>query len=85
MWKVPEGPPPKVFEHYIDGEKQEGVWLGGYDNTTLWGFKYYPASMGTYDQDYYYMRLLGPDSADPTTGEERKANETRGYIRIGYD
>lgn len=84
MWKILEGTPAKPFEYYIDGEKQEGVWLGGYDNTTLWGFKYYPASLGTYDKDYYYMRLLGPDSADPTSGEKLKANETREYLRIGF-
>jgi hypothetical protein len=42
-----------------------------------------PLWVPTYDQDYYYMCLLGPHSADPTTGEERKTNETKGYIKIG--
>lgn len=82
MWKMPEGLSVKAFEHYRDGVKQDGVWLGAYDNTTLWGFQYQTANQGSSGLDYYYMRLLGPNSADPTTGEALKGNETRGFIKI---
>ncbi|KAF2262130.1 hypothetical protein CC78DRAFT_535020 [Lojkania enalia] len=82
LYKYTGGLPVKVFEHYIDGVKQDGVFLGGYDNTTLWGFKYSAEQQGSYGMPYYYMRLLGPDSADPTTGAALKANETRGFIMI---
>lgn len=80
MWKI-DGTAPRIFEHYVDGEKQPGVFLGGYDNSTAWGLKW----SGPYDgslTDFYYTRLLGPNSADPTTGEKLKANETRSFIAI---
>ncbi|KAH7128617.1 hypothetical protein B0J11DRAFT_275125 [Dendryphion nanum] len=80
MYKI-DGTAPRIFEHYIDGEKQPGTFLGGYDNTTAWGLKYYPANVGS-PRDYYYTRLLGPNSADPTTGEKLNANETRSFISI---
>ena len=82
IYKV-EGNDLKVFEHYIDGVKQDGVYLGGYDNSTTWGFKYQSANAGSYNMPYYYIRLLGPNSADPTTGAALKVNETRGFIRVG--
>ncbi|KAF2193123.1 hypothetical protein K469DRAFT_735140 [Zopfia rhizophila CBS 207.26] len=82
MWKIPEGSPVKAFEHYIGDEKQDGVFLGGYENSTTWGFKYYPANAGSYGSDHYLIRLLGPNSADPTTGNALLANETRGFIKI---
>lgn len=80
MWKI-EGAAPRVFEHYVDGEKQPGVFLGGYDNSTAWGLKYYPANVGS-SNDFYYLRLLGPNSQDPTTGEKLNANETRAFVAI---
>lgn len=83
MWKITGGLPLKVFEHYIEGVKQDGVFLGGYDNSTTWGFKYYPADpVDFYNLDYYYLRLLGPNSADPVTGAPLGKNETRGFVRV---
>jgi hypothetical protein len=82
MWKLTDGPAIKPFEHYIDGVKQDGVFIGGYDNSTTWGLKWYPPEQGSSGLEYYYTRLLGPNSADPTTGEKLKANETRAFIKI---
>ncbi|KAL7622717.1 hypothetical protein AAE478_006395 [Parahypoxylon ruwenzoriense] len=80
MWKI-DGETPQIFEHYVGDEKQDGVFLG-YNGTTAWGLKYYPASVGSSRQDYFYARLLGPNSADPTTGEPLKANETTAFVKI---
>lgn len=75
LWKVPSGQPVKVYEHYVGEEKQPGVFLGGYDGTTTWGFKYYPASLGSYGMDYFSMRLMPADAT-------LSANETRGFVKI---
>ncbi|KAF2789297.1 hypothetical protein K505DRAFT_284607 [Melanomma pulvis-pyrius CBS 109.77] len=76
MYKINGGIPVKTYEHYIGEEKQDGVFLGGY-NTTTWGFEYQKANQGSGFQDYYYMRLLGTDFG------ELGANETKGFIKIG--
>ncbi|KAI0383370.1 hypothetical protein F5Y04DRAFT_33571 [Hypomontagnella monticulosa] len=81
MWKF-NGQPPQIFEHYIDGEKQDGVFLGAYNGSTTWGLKYNPANVGSYNSDFYYARILGPNSADPSTGAPLNANETTAFIRI---
>ncbi|KAI1342772.1 hypothetical protein F5Y15DRAFT_268660 [Xylariaceae sp. FL0016] len=81
MWMI-EGDAPQIFAHYVDGVKQDGVFLGGYDNSTAWGLRYEDADQGS-SGPYYYARLLGPDSADPTTGEALYTNETRAFIKIG--
>lgn len=80
--KITDGTPLRVFEHYIDGVKQDGVYLGGYDNSTAWGFMYYPADVSAYELDCYYVRLLEHSSADPTTGAALKVNETKGFIKF---
>ncbi|KAI1767113.1 hypothetical protein GGR53DRAFT_143372 [Hypoxylon sp. FL1150] len=81
MWKI-DGDAPQIFEHYIGDVKQDGVFLGGYNTTTSWGLKYYGADSGSSGQDYYYSRLLGPNSADPSTGAPLSANETTAFIKI---
>ncbi|KAI1080171.1 hypothetical protein F5B20DRAFT_570562 [Whalleya microplaca] len=81
MWKI-DGSAPQIFEHYIDGVKQDGVFLGGVNGNTTWGLKYYSASSGSSGQDYFYMRLLGPDSANPSTGAPLGANETMAFVKI---
>ncbi|KAI0594605.1 hypothetical protein F4775DRAFT_573397 [Biscogniauxia sp. FL1348] len=81
MWKI-DGDAPKIFEHYIDGVKQDGVFLGAYENTTTWGLEYQAADSGSSGLDYYYTRLLGPNSADPSTGAALGANETVAFIKI---
>ncbi|KAF2109949.1 hypothetical protein BDV96DRAFT_604427 [Lophiotrema nucula] len=82
MYKIDDGEPIKAFEHYIGDEKQDGVYLGGYDNSTAWGFKYEAVNAGSSGQDYYYVRLLGPNSADSSTGAPLQVNETRGFIKV---
>ncbi|KAJ4289072.1 hypothetical protein N0V90_011414 [Kalmusia sp. IMI 367209] len=74
LWKV-DGDEVKIYEHYVGEEKQPGVFLGGYDNSTTWGFKYYPASATSSDYGYFSMRLL------PTDGQ-LSANETKGFVKI---
>ncbi|KAI5856214.1 hypothetical protein GGS23DRAFT_400978 [Durotheca rogersii] len=80
MWKI-DGEAPEIFEHYIGDEKQDGVFLG-FNGSTTWGLKYYPQNAGSSGQDYYYARLLGPNSADPATGQPLKANETVAFVKI---
>ncbi|KAI8965207.1 hypothetical protein F5Y11DRAFT_313301 [Daldinia sp. FL1419] len=82
LWKISDGIAPQIFEHYIDGEKQDGVFLGAYNTSTRWGLKYNPAQSGSYFLDFYYARILGPDSADPVTGAPLNANETTAFIKI---
>ncbi|OTA54799.1 hypothetical protein K449DRAFT_389040 [Hypoxylon sp. EC38] len=81
MWKI-DGDAPQIFEHYIGDEKQDGVFLGSYNTSTTWGLKWHPENVGSSGQDYYYARLLGPNSADPVSGEPLAANETTAFIKI---
>ncbi|KAI2464023.1 hypothetical protein F4781DRAFT_414490 [Annulohypoxylon bovei var. microspora] len=81
MWKI-DGETPQIFEHYVGDVKQDGVFLGSYNTSTSWGLKYEAANVGSSGQDYYYARLLGPNSADPVTGEALSANETTAFIKI---
>jgi len=74
LWKV-DGEEVSVFEHYIGDEKQPGTFLGGYNGTTTWAFKWYPANVGSSRQDYYTMRLMRP-------GVGLDANETMGFIKV---
>ncbi|KAF2713253.1 hypothetical protein K504DRAFT_487710 [Pleomassaria siparia CBS 279.74] len=76
MYKITGGIPVKIFEHYINGTKQPGVFLGAGVNDTTWGFKYQAANVGSYRRDYYSIRVLGEGFG------EMLANETRGFVRI---
>ncbi|KAI0853074.1 hypothetical protein F5Y00DRAFT_257727 [Daldinia vernicosa] len=82
LYKITGGTAPQIFEHYIDGEKQDGVFLGAYNTSTRWGLKYNAATSGSSGQDFYYARILGPNSADPVTGEALNANETTAFVKI---
>lgn len=81
MWKI-EGDAPQIFEHYVGDVKQDGVFLGGYNGSTSWGLRWTLADGVSTRLDYYYTRLLGPNSADPTTGQPLYANETTAFIKI---
>ncbi|KAI1810064.1 hypothetical protein GGS20DRAFT_569146 [Poronia punctata] len=81
LWKV-EGQSPSIFEHYVDGVKQDGVFLGGYDDSTTWGLKFQAKDNFNSFEDFFYTRLLGPNSADPTTGAPLKQGETTAFIKI---
>lgn len=82
LWKLSTGTAPGIFEHYVGGVKQDGVFLGGYENSTSWGLKWEPQDHFNSFEDYYYTRLLGPNSADPTTGAALNANETTAFVKI---
>lgn len=72
-WLV-EGEQPTVYEHYIGEEKQPGWFLGGYDTTT-WGVKWTAASSTSYDEPYFYLRLL-------PTGQGLQVNETKVFLKF---
>lgn len=69
-----DGVQPGLYEHYVNGTKQSGSFLGGF-NTTTWGVKWYAAGQGTRGFPYFNLRLL-PD------GQALLANETRTFVRI---
>lgn len=73
LYKV-EGEEVRVYEHYIGEEKQPGLFLGGYDDSTTWGFKYI-APHATSRYGNYQMRLI-------RTTEAVSTNETRGFVKI---
>lgn len=69
-----DGDQPTLYEHYIDGAKQAGVFLGGF-NTTTWGVEWQEADATSNGYPYYYLRLL-PE------GQALKANETKTFLTI---
>ncbi len=71
---VTTGIQPLFYEQYVDGVKQDGIFVGGYNSTT-WGVSWEPASQVTNDQPYYWARLLAP-------GAGVGFNETKTYIKI---
>ncbi|CAI6097516.1 unnamed protein product [Clonostachys chloroleuca] len=83
MYKI-EGSAPQLYSHKdaTTGEEIPGYFLGGADGATTWGVKYYPADQGSYGRDYYYLRLLGPGSEDPSTGEPLHEGETKTYLKV---
>lgn len=76
-----ESTPVKAFTHSIDGVQQDGTYLGGYENTTTWGVKY-EANAGARGQSFFYIRLLGPNSADPQTGAPLQEGEFTSFIKV---
>lgn len=70
-----EGDAPTLYQHYINGTKQDGYYLGGY-NTSTWGVQW-QESAGTvsYNKPYYSLRLL-PE------GQALKSNETKSFLKI---
>ncbi|XPT01357.1 hypothetical protein M3J09_010493 [Ascochyta lentis] len=72
-----DGDAPTLYEHYIGDVKQDGYFVGGY-NTTTWGVQWQePTGPGSYNQPFFYMRLL-PE------GQSLKANETKTFVKIRY-
>ncbi|KAI1139625.1 hypothetical protein F5Y05DRAFT_411812 [Hypoxylon sp. FL0543] len=64
--------------HAIEGVPQPGVFLGAV-NVTTWGFNY---QNFTETGEYYYARLLGPNSQNRATGKPLNPGEFTGYIKI---
>ena len=68
------GDEPVMYEHYVNGTKQDGLFLGGY-NTSTWGISWEPASKASFNVPYFWARLVLP-------GAELWPNETTTYIQI---
>lgn len=85
MWGLPEEYSHVVEPYYhedADGVRQEGLFIGAH-NVTSWGIKYEEPSVGTIDGlPYWSLRLLGPDSEDPVTGEPLLEGESVTFIRV---
>jgi hypothetical protein len=73
---------PELYKHVIDGQEQEGVYLG-WGNQTTWGFRYEDVvcrTDGTGTRDYYEVKLLGlPESPDDTAGYEVSF---KGFLKV---
>jgi hypothetical protein len=61
-----------------DGKRLPGVFIGAF-NVTTWGFNY---QNSTETGEYYYLRLLGPNSHNPATGEQLNKGEFTGMIKV---
>ncbi|KAI9935057.1 hypothetical protein MW887_000678 [Aspergillus wentii] len=83
MWGLPEDESISVefYNHYNDGKKEDGIFLGA-NNVTQWGIKYYGPDAGSHGLPYWFFRLLGEGSEDPVTGEEVAEGEYRTFIRV---
>lgn len=71
------------FEHYdVDtGVKQDGVYLGGYQNSTTWGLRYEPKA-NIDGNPFFYARFLGPGSQDPSSGDALFDGEFTAFIKV---
>jgi len=85
-----EAAPIRPFAHYINGVKQEGVFLGGFQNSTSWGIKHFSTKeIPTYESntfsdvfEYFIPRLLGPKSADSLTGKPLFEREFTAFVQV---
>ncbi|KAI1807815.1 hypothetical protein F4811DRAFT_573326 [Daldinia bambusicola] len=68
----------RKYSHIVDGVVQPGVFLGAV-NVTTWGFNY---QNNTEAGEYYFVRLLGPNSNNLATGKPLNPGEFTGYIKI---
>ncbi|CAI7667426.1 unnamed protein product [Penicillium pancosmium] len=73
--------PIQAYNHYQDGVKQDGIFLGSH-NVTTWGIQINSGSAGSAGRSYWTLRLLGPNSADPSTGRPLYDGEFRTFVRI---
>lgn len=80
MWGLPEDEttPIEPYHHFIDGEEQEGTFLGS-QNVTTWGIKEYTKEDGP---AYWLFRLLVPGSEDPETGCPLEEGEYETFIKV---
>ena len=85
MWGLPAEysiPVEPYYHEDADGVRQDGIFLGSH-GVTSWGVTYYEAGAGTIDGlPYWFIRLLGPDSEDPVTGEPLGEGEYETFIRV---
>jgi hypothetical protein len=73
--------PVDAYYHYIDGKKQDGIFLGA-NNVTSWGIQLQENVPGTGGSPMWQLRLLGPGSEDQKTGKALKEREYETFIRI---
>ncbi|KAJ5103180.1 hypothetical protein N7532_003709 [Penicillium argentinense] len=73
--------PIQAYHHYRNGVKQDGIFLGAH-NVTTWALQLQSGSAGSGGKPYWLMRLLGPNSADPVTGDALAEGEYRTFIRV---
>ncbi|KAI8634294.1 hypothetical protein F5Y19DRAFT_487752 [Xylariaceae sp. FL1651] len=66
------------YAHVVDGVTQPGVFIGAV-NVTTWGFNY---QNSTETGEYYFLRLLGPNSHNLATGEQLNEGEFMGFIKV---
>ena len=67
------------FAHYVDGVKQDSVFVGAVGhNSTTWAFTYRPANQSTHGRDFFYARLLGLNNATLGPGD------FTGFIRADW-
>ncbi|QKX63247.1 uncharacterized protein TRUGW13939_10416 [Talaromyces rugulosus] len=76
-----ESEPVDAYYHYIDGKKQDGIFLGA-NNVTSWGIQLQENVPGTGGIPMWQLRLLGPGSEDQKTGKALKEGEYKTFIRI---
>lgn len=73
---------PELYKHSIDGQEQDGVYLG-WGNQTTWGFRYEQASCGPdgkSTRDFYEVKLLGlPNSEDDTAAYP---SSFKGFVKV---
>ncbi|KAJ5672950.1 hypothetical protein N7507_002077 [Penicillium longicatenatum] len=66
----------QAYNHYIDGVKQDGIFIGAH-NVTTWGMQLQGGAGA-----WWKLRLLGPGSEDASTGNALKDGEYQTFIRI---
>ncbi|KAJ5591486.1 uncharacterized protein N7459_001855 [Penicillium hispanicum] len=73
--------PIQAYNHYKDGVKQDGLFLGAH-NVTTWGIQPVEGDQASGGKPWWMIRLLGPNSAVPNTGKPLYDGEFRTFIRI---
>jgi hypothetical protein len=75
--------PLEAYSHFDEtGAQIDGVFLGN-GNYTTWGVKWYPADSGSIDGNPYWgLRLLGPNSSIPGSGEPLYPGEYETFLKV---
>lgn len=82
MWGLGQySVPVQAYYHYVDGQKQDGIFLGAH-NVTSWGIQLQEGDAGSGGRPWWMIRLLGPGSKDPQTGQALMDGEYKTFIRI---
>ncbi|KAF2870762.1 hypothetical protein BDV95DRAFT_607895 [Massariosphaeria phaeospora] len=70
-WNISPAVPVQPYAHYINGQKQAGVFLGA-GNSTTWNFKY---NWGGVVGEYYLLRLADATMTKTARGTLRKRQD----------